>query len=276
MYHSSILITMNGGLVWPPNHLEINLCDFFLCFRFLWPCIVNVMWRERTNKKQLIQCLLSNFLSQHVLGIITPIITRIRPCPTSCGVLPGCVGCGGCGLVELRHEMCALCYSYRSTAEQQLSHSAHGLRRSSTRPQPPQPTHPGRTPHAVGHGLILLMMGIMMPETCWDRKFDNKHWISCILLVLSLHLFLWFYKLIELMAMVIKSCWKLTTALLPMHYHEQGCHIGSLGARRATCSKVQPENSRTLGVSTQNLITVVTWRTGLANPMTNTVVLSVL
>ena len=52
----------------------------------------------------------------------------------------------------------------------------------------PQPTHPGRTPHAVGHGLILLMMGIMMPETCWDRKFDNKHRIICILLVPSLHL----------------------------------------------------------------------------------------
>jgi hypothetical protein len=30
----------------------------------------------------------------------------------------------------------------------------------------PQPTHPGRTPHAVGHGFILRMMGIMMPETC--------------------------------------------------------------------------------------------------------------
>jgi len=52
----------------------------------------------------------------------------------------------------------------------------------------PQPTHPSRTPHAVGHGLVLLMMGIMMPETCWDRMFDNKHRISCILLVLSLHL----------------------------------------------------------------------------------------
>ena len=41
-------------------------------------------------------------------------------------------------------------------------HTAHD-----TAPQDrsqPQPTHPGRTPHAVGHGLILLMMGIMMPE----------------------------------------------------------------------------------------------------------------
>jgi len=46
----------------------------------------------------------------------------------------------------------------------------------------------GRTLHAVGHGLILLMMGIMVPKTCWDRKFYNRHRISCILLVLSLHL----------------------------------------------------------------------------------------
>ena len=122
-----------------------------------------IRWRERTNKMQLIRCLLSNFLSQHVSGIIMPIIRRIRPCPTACGgVLPGCVGCG---LVEL----CALCESY------------------STRPQPTTATHPSRTPHAVGHGLILLM-GIMMPETCWDRNFDNKHQINCILLVLSLHL----------------------------------------------------------------------------------------
>jgi hypothetical protein len=51
-------------------------------------------WRERTNKMQLTRCLSSNFLSQHVLGIIMPIIRRIRPCPTACGVLPGCAGCG--------------------------------------------------------------------------------------------------------------------------------------------------------------------------------------
>ena len=85
---------------------------------------------------QLIRCLLSNFLFQHVLGIIMPIIRRIRPCPAACGVLSGCVGCGW----------------------------------------------------LWSCGLILLMMGIMMPKTCWDRKFDNKHRISCILLVLSLHL----------------------------------------------------------------------------------------
>jgi len=65
-------------------------------------------------------------------------------------------------------------------------HTAHD-----TAPQDhsqPQPTHPGRTLHAVRHSLILLMMSIMMHKTCCDRKFDNKHQISCILLVLSLHL----------------------------------------------------------------------------------------
>jgi len=31
-------------------------------------------------------------LCRHVSGIIMPITRRIRPCPTACGVLPGCVG----------------------------------------------------------------------------------------------------------------------------------------------------------------------------------------
>ena len=43
---------------------------------------------------QLISLFIIELLSQHVSGIIMPIIRRIRPCPTACGVLPGCVGCG--------------------------------------------------------------------------------------------------------------------------------------------------------------------------------------
>jgi len=35
----------------------------------------------------------------------------------------------------------------------------------------------------AGTRAVLLMMGIMIPETCWDKRFDNKHRISCILLV---------------------------------------------------------------------------------------------
>jgi len=131
---------------------------------------VNIRWREKTNKMQLIRCLLSNFLSHHVSGIIMPIIRRIRPCPTACGVLPWCVDCGW-HCVHTAHD----------AAPQDHSQ--------------PQCTHPGRTPHSVGHGLILLMMGIMMPETCWDRNFDNKHRITCILLVLSLHLLTTLFQL---------------------------------------------------------------------------------
>ena len=93
-----------------------------------------------------------------------------------------CVGCGwlwSCGAASW-----AVCTVWKLLFD---SHSAHSSRRSSTRPQPT--THNQyRTPHAVGHGIILLVMGIMMPETCWDRKSDNKHRISCILLILSLHL----------------------------------------------------------------------------------------
>jgi len=152
---------------------------------------MNIRWRERTNKMQLIRCLLSNFLSQHVLGIIMPISRRIRPCLTACGVLLGYVGCGwqwSCGAASW-----AVCTVWKLLLDNSNFHTVHTAH--SAAPQDhsqPQPTHPGRTPHAVGHDFILLMMGIMMPKTCWDRKFDNKHQISCILLVLSLHL-MWYY-----------------------------------------------------------------------------------
>jgi hypothetical protein len=53
----------------------ISQCNINWRFRFLLPCIVNIRWIERTNNMQLIRCLLSNFLSQHVSGTIMPIIT---------------------------------------------------------------------------------------------------------------------------------------------------------------------------------------------------------
>ena len=103
-------------------------------------------------------------LSQHVSGIIMPIVRRIRPCPAACGVLPGRVGYGWlwlCGAVSW-----AVCAVWNSNFHTVLTaHDAVSHNQSQ-----PQPTHPDRTPHAVVHGIILLMIGIMMPESCWDRS----------------------------------------------------------------------------------------------------------
>jgi len=83
--------SMDIMLLWV-TMLQI-LCRFWKCAS-LWTRNALKAKRERPNKMQLIRCLLSNFLSQHVSGIVMPIIRRIRPCPTACGVLPGYVGCG--------------------------------------------------------------------------------------------------------------------------------------------------------------------------------------
>jgi len=98
-------------------------------------------------------------LSQHVSGIIVPIIRRIRPCTTAYGVV---------------HWLCWLwlavvvwsCVVIRVHCVNSNFHTVHTAHHAAPQDHSqPQPTHPGRTTHAVGHGLILLMMGIMMSET---------------------------------------------------------------------------------------------------------------
>ena len=50
---------------------------------------------KRGNQQEAtISMFIIKLLSQHVSGIIMPIIKRIRPCSAACCVLPGCVGCG--------------------------------------------------------------------------------------------------------------------------------------------------------------------------------------
>ena len=140
---------------------------------------MKIRWREGTNKTQLIRCLLSNFYLN---------MFRASLCLSSgeqdCVLLHVlfCTGCAGCGCVQLGRKLCALCDSVRLTQCTQLTTKLHKTTANHS-------LHTQcRTPHAVGHGLILLMMVIMMPETCWNKKLDNKLRISCILWVLSLHL----------------------------------------------------------------------------------------
>ena len=102
-------------------------------------------WREKTNKMQLIWCLLSNFYLDMFWASL---------CPSSGEqdrLLPHMVLCAGC--VELGCKLCD---------------SAHSLQPSS--PHYHSQHKQCRTPYAVIHGLVLLMMGITVPETCWDRS----------------------------------------------------------------------------------------------------------
>jgi len=149
-------------------------------FSFLWPGIVKIRRRERENQQDATNSMLTiKIISQHVSGIIMPITRRIILCTTACGVLPGCVGCGWSRAV----------YFTQCT---QLTTQLHTTTANHSQPQP---THPGRTPHAVGHCLILLMMVIMMPEICWDISLiiDIELVASCwfplsLSLSLSLHI----------------------------------------------------------------------------------------
>ena len=74
-----------------------------------------------------------------------------------------CTVCAGCGCVELCRKLCALCEGYCST--HCTVHTAYD-----TAPHNHRQHKQCRTPYAVIHGLVLLMMGIMMAETCWNRS----------------------------------------------------------------------------------------------------------
>jgi len=70
-----------------------------------------------------------------------------------------CTGCAGCGCVELGRELCALCEG-TITQCTQLTTQLH-----TTTTANHSQHNQCRTPYAVVHGLVLLMMGKMMPET---------------------------------------------------------------------------------------------------------------
>ena len=131
----------------------IGLCTFF---RLLWPCIMNVGWRERNQQDATNLMFIIKLLSH---------LFRASLCPSSgeqqCALphMVFCTGSDGCGCVELGRKLC-----YYSTESNSNLHSAHISRPSSTQPQPSH--NQCRTPYAAVHTLVLLMMGIMIPETC--------------------------------------------------------------------------------------------------------------
>jgi len=142
---------------------------------------MNVGWREGNQQDATNPMFIIKLLSQHVSGIIMPIIRRIRPCTTAYGVL---------------HWLCRLwltlvVWSWDASCVHCVKVTVHTVHTAhEAAPQDhsqPQPTHPGRTPHAAIHGLILLMMDIMMPETCWDGSLIINIGIDASCWFLSLH-----------------------------------------------------------------------------------------
>jgi len=99
-------------------------------------------------------------LSKHVSGIIIPIISRTRPCITAYGVLHWLCWLWLCGAGSQ-----SVCTVWKLLFDFHTVHTACD-------PAPHNHNQHNQcwTSYAVIHGLVLLMMGIMMPETCWDSS----------------------------------------------------------------------------------------------------------
>ena len=92
-----------------------------------------------------------------------------------------CTGCEvGCGCVELCHKQCAV-WTVTFTQCTLLTTQLHTTTASLSQ------HNQCRTPYAVVHSLVLLTMGTMMPETCWDRSLIINIWLVASCWFLSLH-----------------------------------------------------------------------------------------
>ena len=145
-------------------------------FSFLWPGIVKIRRRERENQQDATNSMLTiKIISQHVSGIIMPITRRIILCTTACGVLPGCVGCGWSRAV----------YFTQCT---QLTTQLHTTTANHSQPQPTTAHAPRQNPACSRTLSYSPDDGHNDARNMLRYKFDNRHWISCILLVPSLSL----------------------------------------------------------------------------------------
>jgi len=106
-----------------------------------------------------------------------PIIRRTRPCITACGVLHGLCWLWLCGAGSQ-----AVCSVWKSNSNFHTVHTA-----CDPAPHNHSQHNPCRTPHAVINDHVLLMMGIMVAETCWDRSLIINIWLVASCWFLSLH-----------------------------------------------------------------------------------------
>ena len=137
-------------------------------FRLLWPCIMNIGWRERNQQDATNLMFIIKLLSQHVSDIIMPIIRRTSVhCRIWCSALV---------------MMAVVVWSWDASSNFHTVHTA-------CVPAPHNHSHHNqcRTPYAAVHTLVLLMMGIVMPETCWDKSLITNVRLVASCWFLSLH-----------------------------------------------------------------------------------------
>jgi len=160
---------------------------------------------RETNKMQPIWCLLSNVY-------LNMLRASLRPSSGEPGsVLPHvvfCTGCAVCGwLWSCGAASWAVCTVWKLLFDFHTVHAAHD-----TAPQDHSQHNQWRTPHAVGHSLILLMMGIMMPETCWDRSLIiNIGLVASCWFSLHLMFMMHGHKNLKLTCMLVCSIVTITT-----------------------------------------------------------------
>ena len=141
------------------------------CDRASW----NVGWREINQQDAAKPMFIIKLLSQHVSGIIMPIVRRTRSCITAYGVLLSVI-------VWSWVVTCALCEGYCLNSKLHTVHTA-----CDPAPHNHNQHNQCRTPYAVIHGLVLLMMGILMPKTCWGRSLIINIRLAASCWLVSLH-----------------------------------------------------------------------------------------
>ena len=99
---------------------------------------LSIGWIERNQQDATNLMFIIKLLSQHVSGIIMPSIRRTKLCTAAYGVLHWLWWLWLCG--GGTRAVCTVKVTVRPS------------------------------PYAAVHKRVLLMMGIMMPETCWDKS----------------------------------------------------------------------------------------------------------
>ena len=156
------MVIQNDGLNWRVN----SASTYARRCRFLWPCIVSKVWRERENQQDATDRCLLSILSQHVSDIIMPIFRRTRR------VLLHVVCCAGSA------ARCVVGCEHRSHPTTQRPTTATNHIQQNQR----------FTPHAVTHGLCSPEDGHNDARNMLRQKLIINIWLLHLVGFLSLHI----------------------------------------------------------------------------------------